>query len=165
MVEHITKPVDVDALVAAILRHARVAGAPQPETPREPAGTGAGGMRPTGLINHEGLGIRFKHDRSFLHKLATTVLQTNAEVPGKLHEAAKRLDFATLTNLAHGLKGMSGNLMIREMQNLAAEAEQAARRSDQAAPDLALQLAALLETVLTELGAYARSLEHEDATP
>jgi HPt (histidine-containing phosphotransfer) domain-containing protein len=59
----------------------------------------------------------------------------------------------TLAFLAHSLKGMSGNLMARQVQELAARAEVAARQARPDALALAEQLAGAMARMLAALAA------------
>lgn len=137
MVDHVYKPFDLDTLIKTIRRHGR-----QPEA--VPAG---------GDIDWRGLAARFGNRDGFVDKLAATLCACHADTAARLRAAAREQDMAQLTALAHTLKGMGGNLMARQLQDLAARTERAART---AAPDtaaLAELLAAAVEEALAALAA------------
>jgi CheY-like chemotaxis protein/HPt (histidine-containing phosphotransfer) domain-containing protein len=140
MVEHITKPIDVDALIAAILRHAAKRPRSAVASPAAPA-----------LIDWPALIARYQGRTTFIDKLLATVLSSNGTVPAKLRLAAQEQDHAGISFLAHGLKGVAGNLQAPALQNLARQTEVAAKTAQAQAATLARELADRMDALLAEL--------------
>ncbi|MCX7166847.1 MAG: PAS domain S-box protein [Rhodocyclales bacterium] len=165
MVEHVTKPIDVDLLVAAILRHVRPAlcapfrGAP-PGTLASSSGVSLRKASAAELIDWPGLLARYGGREAFVATLAAVALESQLDTPARLREAAQKQDLKTMAFIAHTVKGVGGNLMARGLQDLAARAEVAARLDDPAAASLAAELAAELadevEALLVALATRVR---------
>ena len=142
MVEHVTKPIDADVLVAAILRHA---GRPASRATRGPvAGKG-------GPIDWPALLARYNGRQDFVAKLAATALASHQETPSTLRHAAQANDLPSLAFTAHALKGLSGNLMARSVEALARQVEAAARTKEPQAIEAAVELAGEVEVLLAAL--------------
>jgi CheY-like chemotaxis protein len=155
MVEHLAKPIDLEELVAAILRHVR-------QRPRLPApADGAVVSAPAvpepvpgavdAIIDWARLEARFQGKREFVDKLIKTAVDNQAGSPAKLRMAAAGRDYKTLAFTAHSLKGTGGILMADELHALAARAETAAREEGAGALELAEQLAQAVERLLAIL--------------
>lgn len=138
MVEHVTKPIDADVLVAAILRHAG--------RPASGAVTGHGGP-----IDWPALLARYNGRQNFVAKLAATALASHRDTPNTLRQAAQAKDLPALAFAAHALKGLSGNLMARGVEALARQVEAAARAREPEAVDRAVDLASEVELLLVAL--------------
>ena len=167
MVAHITKPIDPEELVAAILAHARRRPAqpqavpisdPSPAATATPFGTAADAVPPAPsfneahhLIDWQVLDKRFRGKQDFIDQLAHSALESHAESPEKLGLFASTGDFKALAFLAHSLKGLSGNLAAPAVQELATQTEQSAKAQDAHAFALARQLADKLVLFLAEL--------------
>ncbi|MBL8487444.1 MAG: response regulator, partial [Rhodocyclaceae bacterium] len=161
MLDYLTKPVEIEALVAAIGHHARrpagdgtpppapaLPAAPEPAPAAAPAPEEA----PTGaapLIDWPGLLARYQGRPAFVGKLAATAVASLATKPGELRAAAA--DAEKLAFLAHGLKGAAGNLMASPVQALALKTELAAKSGDPGMRDLAMELAARVEELTAAL--------------
>jgi len=135
MVEHITKPVDIDQLVATVLRHARHA-------PID-------GIAP--LVDRRQLEGRYGERKAFIAKLLATVRTAHAGTAADLRIAIDAQDMPRLALLAHAIKGTAGNLMSAALQDLAQRTEAAARTRRGEATALAGQLATAIDTLLAEL--------------
>ncbi len=154
MVEHVTKPIDPDLLVAAILRHAR-------PTPAEPVRAVAGPAAPVAvppaptvtadLVDWPALLAQYSGREAFVAKLAAIAVNSQQETVAKLRTAAAQGDREALAFIAHSLKGVAGNLMARGVRDLAARTEAAARLDEPQATSLAIELAAAMEALLDEL--------------
>ena len=132
MVEHVSKPVEIDHLAAVILRH--VAGRDQPPQ-----------------IDRTALRARYGDRRDFLCRLVETVKSAHGDTAARLREAAAAKDLHSLRTLAHTVKGSAGNLHAERLRALAAKAEQAARdEADDAVPK-ARTLADAVDDLLAEL--------------
>jgi PAS domain S-box-containing protein len=134
MVERLTKPVDLDALVSTILQHA---------SPAPP--------RPTTLVDWAALAERLEGVPGLVAKLTATALRSQRETPAKLRDAAAAGDLAALAFMAHNVKGMSGNLSAPRVMELSQRAERAAREAAPEAPALGRELAEHVEALLAEL--------------
>jgi PAS domain S-box-containing protein len=148
MADHVAKPYEVDTLVSAIRRQV---GAGK-EIPR-PAGVpaAAGTREGHGAIDWPALLARFRGRRDFVAKLAETTRASQAETSAKLRAAVGDRDLAALAFLAHGLKGLGGNMAAGGLYRLAAETERAARAGGADALVLGATLADAVDGVLAEL--------------
>jgi CheY-like chemotaxis protein/HPt (histidine-containing phosphotransfer) domain-containing protein len=156
MADHVTKPIDVDELVAAVLKQAGGCGAarlihPTP-IPTDEADVGriSAAHPPLPLIDWPALLARYGGRQAFVEKLARTVLESQADTPAKLRQAAAEQDPAAIAFLAHALKGMAGNLLAAGPRELARQTEAAARAGGDAAVKLAGELANQLANQLAD---------------
>ena len=161
MVEHVAKPVDMEVLVAAILRHVRSRsaghGAVEPlpaanlvslsTAPAEPLPAAPG----TDVIDWAKLEARFRGKREFVDKLVNAAVSSHADSPAKLRALAEAGDFKDLAFIAHALKGAGGNLMAAELHELAARTERSAKAGETHSRDLAVQLALAVERMLAAM--------------
>jgi PAS domain S-box-containing protein len=154
MVEHVTKPIEAEVLVAAILRHA---GRRMVRTALPPASLSNGAVGEDSAsagdntIDWLQLLTHYNGRQAFVSKLATTALNSHRDTPTHLRATAELHDLESLAFTAHALKGLGGNLMARSVQTLAKETEIAARAGQSIAPALANELADALDTLLTAL--------------
>lgn len=151
MLLHLVKPLDPDALVAAIRQFTgggceAVVSVP-PATAIQAVATPPG----TALIDWAGLLRRCNGRDSTVDKLVATVRDAYADTPARLRKAAARSDMESLGFIAHALKGMGGNLEARRLIDLASATEEAARSGRESASALAGELADLLERLNAEL--------------
>ena len=167
MVEHVTKPVFLETLVRVVLFHTRTgndapatlfaAAPPSVASLPAPVAAPAIAKSPTvaasGPIDWVGLLDRYKGNQAFVTRLAASLLDSHGESPARLRELATVLDFSALAFLAHSVKGAVGNLLAESTQQLAFQAEQAARANEPGAAKLAQQLASALEEVLSAIAA------------
>jgi PAS domain S-box-containing protein len=137
MVEHIPKPIDVDALIGAILHHA-------------PPRTHRGAQEP--LVDWAAVMQRYGGREAFIDKLVATVVATYAGTSAELREAAGMADAAGVARAAHGVKGMSGNLSATAVMELATRTEAAAKNARPDAFALAAELAGAVDRLMQELG-------------
>jgi PAS domain S-box-containing protein len=154
MVEHITKPIDLDMLVAAIRRHAGPVSCGRAGTPvavgLSPA-LPAGGATPDSCdcpIDRQALLNHYGGRQAFVDKLLKITLDSQKDTPAQLREAVARQDFGAITFLAHALKGLSANLMAERLQEAAKATEMAARACEPQAAALALEVVGHLENLL-----------------
>jgi len=165
MVDHISKPVDPDALVATILRHLpgfRPAETikPSPETldAAPPALTSA--PPPAlmdGLLDWQALRARFHGRDAFISKLVATAADSLATHGEALSAALAQHDCAALAFEAHSIKGITGNLMATPVAALASAVDEAARRQDAGAFALGEDLARMTSALSGELAAQSPS--------
>lgn len=164
MVEHVAKPIEIDTLVAAILRHVKIINKISDESVGKhaaippPSPVFSYPEATTGLaINWEGLLSRFNGKVAFVNRLVDTVLEAHHETPAQLKMLAKTGDLQQLTFVAHSLKGMAGNMLLSDLQALAKQTEFAARAGDTNTPELANELASAVTELLAALSAQVAS--------
>jgi HPt (histidine-containing phosphotransfer) domain-containing protein len=156
MLDHVTKPIDEEILIEAILRYAGNPGTkgaavsttsdadPQP---KEVAGPG--GNDP--VIDMFALHKRFQGREDFIRKLMDIAINSYQETPEKLRQAVQAGDIEQLQFIAHSLKGVSGNLEARVLNRLALQVESYAKQGHAQTGYRAIELASALEDVLTVL--------------
>ncbi|MBK6971857.1 MAG: PAS domain S-box protein [Sterolibacteriaceae bacterium] len=149
MVEHLAKPIDFEALVAAVLRHVPPRRAATPLAARA-ADYAEGGLPASAAIDWAGLEARFPGRVAFIDRLAETLLRTQSETPARLRAAAAREDRAAIIFIAHTLKGMAGNLMAPRLVERARETEAAGRAESPGLGRLAISLADAMADVIEE---------------
>jgi two-component system, sensor histidine kinase and response regulator len=181
MVDHVTKPIELETLVAAVNKHARRRGTERPGAApiadaAEPAMPTAGNFIPpvpdegaapatptiasagqddTAVIDWAALQERFNGRQAFIDKLVATTLANIGDKAAVLRAAAARGDYAQLAFVAHGLKAVGGNMKASQIHYLGAGAESAARAEQPEALDLAEQLARAVDTLVAALAARA----------
>jgi len=153
MVDHVAKPFDLDELVEAILRYARRTQGMEQRTGHLPAPTLVRQPADGPMNDWAGLEARFGGRCGLVDKLAAAALKGHAAAPEELRAAAARSDFKALAFLAHGIKGMAGNMLAAKAQGIARDAEAAARAGQVDATLLAERLAAAVERMLGEAAA------------
>jgi HPt (histidine-containing phosphotransfer) domain-containing protein len=148
---HVAKPIDLDVLVGSILQHRRPpAGAPT-ETPAQPPVE----TPPVALVEHDALAARYPGRPDFVARLLGVFASSNAGTAQRIEDAASAADWATLAELAHGLKGSAGNISATPLRQQAALTEEAARNGAPEAGHHAARLAELLRRCLAEIRAGA----------
>lgn len=172
MVERLVKPVEIDALVNAIRRHARTYRR-SAETVEAPASAGmavpaagepSGAAKPpaeerTGVIDWVAVEARFRGKKAFVDRLAASMIASHAGTPSRLRELARGEQWDELVFLAHTLKGSCGNLGADVVHDLAEQAETAARDRRGDRLEWAERLALALEALLAALQARLRERE------
>ncbi len=131
MNDHLTKPIDPDALFAAVARWAKPASAqeaialvdPKPATP-ESFIPSIEGVDITDGLKRVGGNARLY--RSLLHQFCVKQSETDIQIAEALHGG----DRETAERLAHTLKGIAGTIGMSELQAKAANVEQAIRQGD-----------------------------------
>jgi len=175
MREHLTKPIDLDLLVATILRllpperraaiDAPAAASRKTIDSALTAAETAVRSAPTSesaavapffapdpsMIDWQALRARFNGRQAFIDKLVSTTLMSNMGRAAALRNAARQNDFETVACIAHDLKGMAGNMKAQPIYALGAETEAAARAGKAETAILAERLAAASETLMAEL--------------
>jgi CheY-like chemotaxis protein/HPt (histidine-containing phosphotransfer) domain-containing protein len=140
MLDHVTKPIMLDVLVASIQRHARKVSPPQPQPQPQPQ-----------AVNWAALNERFTGRQAFIAKLVATTLASSTPKLQALRDATARQDLGQLAEVAHFLKGTAAAIKAAAVEALAAQAESAARAGQSQALALAAQLAIALEELLAAL--------------
>jgi PAS domain S-box-containing protein len=153
MVEHVSKPIDPDRLVTAILAHcpADGRGSAGQAAPRRTAD----GDRPEpAVLDRAALERRYSGRNSMIGKLVHLAVASSREAGVKLRQAADDGDLPTLRFLAHSVKGMAGNLEARRSFEAAKALESAARDCSADAAALGLRLAGELRLLEAELALF-----------
>ncbi|WP_198402787.1 PAS domain S-box protein [Methylomonas koyamae] len=157
MKDRVTKPVDENALVKAILKALpyRVAlPAVAPDLTPLPAATVPKPDAPPSstLIDWQAMLERFDGRQAFVDKIIDNALdgsqQQNLE---KLRLAAEQGDLAAIKFVAHNLKAFAGIFQAQGLLQLAQQTEAAARDGNAAATASATELADVLQQILQEL--------------
>jgi two-component system sensor histidine kinase/response regulator len=153
MVEHVSKPIDPDELVAVILRFV----GPGDRFPPGPTLKASelrhfAGPNPAGLVDWPALMAQYGGREEFVAKLATMAVTGQRDVPARLRSAADaRATWDGLAFAAHSLKAIGGNLKAHGVKELAARTESAAKAREPQAAALAAELADLFDALLAEL--------------
>ena len=153
MVEHLAKPIDIEALVAAVLRHvsSRAAATRFAADAGRVVADAAPAVIPP--IDWKALEARFPGRAAFIDRLAETLLQTQSETPAKLREAAAHDERAAIVFIAHTLKGMAGNLVAPRLLELSRNTEAAGRAESADLGRLAVSLADAMAEVIDAMKA------------
>jgi len=160
MVDHVTKPIDIDTLVNAIHKYAfwkpRVTGRfPQQQAAGARATSMVGQLSAVPasgqLIDWAGLNKRYNNRQDFIRRILGTASASQNEMPQKLRSAIRQADLEAIRFMAHNLKGTAGNLEAPKLLDLASETEMHARAGEDKAMKLAEELARQVESLLTEL--------------
>ena len=151
MVDHVTKPIDLDILIAAILRQAPARPTPLITRATDTPATAPAAEAVNAGIDWTALSDRYDGRQTFIGKLLNTVLTTQAETPEQLRDAAQRRDMAALAFIGHSIKGVTGNVEARALHELARRLQEGARGSHAEAAGLGLQLADGLDTLLASI--------------
>jgi len=149
MVDLVTKPVAIDALVAAILRQLR------PGATRPPPSATPTRSAPDTPIDWDTLAGRFNHNHDFIRQLLATVVESHAGSSDALREAARQGGFGNIAAVSHKVAGMARNIEAGELAALALACEAAARREDGASLAQAHTLADMLDRILARLAGPA----------
>ena len=148
---HVAKPIDLDVLVGSILQHRRPPAGEPTETPAQPPVE----TPPVALVEHDALAARYPGRPDFVARLLGVFASSNAGTAQRIEDAASAADWATLAELAHGLKGSAGNISATPLRQQAALTEEAARNGAPEAGHHAARLAELLRRCLAEIRAGA----------
>jgi PAS domain S-box-containing protein len=143
MVDHVTKPIDPDALFAALARwtkpHKAAAAAPTAApAPVEGGVPEIAGVDVAGALKRVAGNKRLY--RSLLDQFATK--QSDADL--RITEALANGDREGAERLAHTLKGIAGNIGIGSVQAAAAKLEKAIREGDSETPNIVAELKSVL---------------------
>ena len=164
MQEHVTKPINLDVLVEAILRHvhredsmapAKTHAAALPDASANlPAATAATNQE---IIDWAALSERFSGRQAFIDKLLATTLAHNCDNAAALRTAISQQDYGTIAFIAHNLKGTGASLMADRLRAIGEKTETAARAGKAETLGLASQLADALDELLATLGSRKSS--------
>lgn len=130
MVDHITRPVDIDNLVATIKRHNPTIAA-LPESSANLQSTEANDTINTletppeseAIVDWSALHKRYNGRDNIIKTLATTFVSSYKETPADIRRAIHAKDSAALSAIAHGMKGSAGYLEAHQLLRLATLSE------------------------------------------
>ncbi len=160
MRERITKPIDVNALVAAIRQNVPdlLALADQSQALMDDDVKQAESAiieQQGGVIDWPSFLQRYEGRQAFIDKLVLNALDgVQRQNIIKLRQAADETDGDIIKFVAHSLKGLAGVFQAQSLLELAQQTEVAAKNQQQDQVVLARQLADTLQTLLTELENY-----------
>ncbi|HMY50124.1 MAG TPA: ATP-binding protein, partial [Rhodocyclaceae bacterium] len=143
MVATVTKPIDIEVLVSALLEHVGGAGRialPAPEPRPTPV--------PEAIIEWTALSDRYPGMGTLIDRITTLFVAHHAHDGERLRQMADAVDLHALEALAHELKGVGGTLCAPEVERLAVRTLAAARAGTADAVELARALADALERLL-----------------
>lgn len=135
MVDHITKPVDIDNLVKAIQRHissndtAELIAKDTAEI-NDITATQETPSESDTIIDWSALHERYKDRDQIIKTLATTFVSSYKETPAEIRRAIHAKDSAALSSIAHGMKGSAGYLEARQLHALASLTETQVKKND-----------------------------------
>ena len=150
MAAHVSKPVDIDTLVATILRLVTpwAVGAVEEST----ASTASAGAsdQPVDWPTLEKRMVK----AAVLRKTLESLLQHHADTPAELRRRMLSTDPEPVRVIAHNLRGIAGMLAANPTRQAAENLEDSIRNTRALAPEKAEHLASCLDTLLTEVRAY-----------
>ncbi len=174
MRDRVTKPIDADDLVRAILQHISPKASAdniidtnqEPILETESQAVSEVDTRPVlevkSLIDWLAMLQRYNGRQAFIDKLINSALDGNhQENVHKLRDAAERQDYATIKFIAHSLKGVAGVFESQRLLDQAQQTEQAAKNHQENTTMLGIELADLLQCFLAELQ-YGEQAKHEE---
>ncbi|MBF0255607.1 MAG: PAS domain S-box protein [Gammaproteobacteria bacterium] len=170
MVDHVSKPIDEELLIATLRRHClnrprRVQAAPAvaeprpspesaPESAPEPAQSPSapqGDCLPGGLIDWALIQEKYGQRKGLLTKLVGLALAEIEPMSINLRQLAEAQDYAACAFQAHKLKNVTATLRAPQLTDMALAAEQAARAEQAECFELIRNLASLSEVYAEEL--------------
>jgi two-component system sensor histidine kinase/response regulator len=130
MNDHVSKPIDPDALFATLMRWAKPRPRPavESESPRNPARAADDVILPeiAGINLADGLN-RVAGNRRLYRDLLGQFAAKQGDAAGQISAALKTEDLKLAERIAHTVKGVAGNLGITEVQSAAQKLEKAIR--------------------------------------
>jgi PAS domain S-box-containing protein len=165
MVDHITKPIDPDALFATLARWTKQRETPVATAKPQPA------PADKELPHIEGIDIdgglkRVAGNKRLYRSLLQQFVAKQADTPARIEEALGKGDRESAERLAHTLKGVAGNIGIGVVQAAAAKVEKAIRDGDTSVEVLAALKSVLgpqVESIRTALGEAAPAAVQAEA--
>jgi len=157
MNDHVTKPIDPDALFAALKRWARpraqAAATPGEKPVEKPAPVTSDVILPAiEGIDIEGGLKRVAGNKRLLRSLLEQFAQKQADAGSQIAEALRNQDYELASRIAHTVKGVAGNLGIGAIQAAAEKIERGIREKDQTVSGLLPEFEAALASMSQRIG-------------
>jgi CheY-like chemotaxis protein/HPt (histidine-containing phosphotransfer) domain-containing protein len=135
MADIVSKPIDLEHLVA-VIRHHVLSAAPAPAID-----AASGSAAVPGYIDFDVLQARWKRSPGMAARLLTMFLDRREEEAGELRNAAAAGDLERIRFISHGLKSVLGSIEAAHGARLAADTQDAATGGEPGATALARSLA------------------------
>jgi PAS domain S-box-containing protein len=140
MNDHVTKPIDPDALFATLARWTKPRKASTPA-----AGDGSQGVDSEAPLEIEGIDVagalnRVAGNKRLYRRLLKQFVAKESDTDMRIGEALSKGDREGAERLAHTLKGLAGTLGIASVQDPAAKVEKAIRNGDADVPGFLAEL-------------------------
>lgn len=155
MCDHVAKPVEREVLVQAIAKQVRpevFSCLADPDTLQaaqsQTAPDGGGAERIDWVV----LAQQYHGQEAFLMRLLQMFHTTTVDKPDQLREAALAGQFGRIAEIAHGIKGLSGDILPAGIRQLARKTEQSATDQSAQSGELSRRLAVALDVLLNEVG-------------
>ena len=164
MVEHVTKPVELDPLVEVLRKHARrpaVGVADRADLSMQPDTAAKGHV----VVDWDALLAQYRGNQTLVAKMVQVALASEGSSVARLRDAAGRSDLDAIAFVAHRIKGMSANFGAEVVRAFAGETELAARAGEPAAATRALRLADLMDEFLRVLAGPRSERARQDPHP
>ena len=152
MNDHVSKPIDPDALFATLLRWAK----PKPKAPQElraPASQpSSDGLLPqiAGIHLEDGV-KRVAGNRRLYRDLLSQFAAKQSDAATQISAALQSGDSKLAERIAHTVKGVAGNLAINEVHSAAQNLEKAIREQQPSVPSLLEQFAIILRKQIASI--------------
>lgn len=149
MVATITKPIDIDMLVATVLNHV----GPPHHTPVVPPQVFDVSPQPATrtIIDWDTLAKRYPTRPEFIDRLVTLSIQCHENDAEQLRRLVIAGEVSEIAKLAHALKGMAGNINAPEVEKTAISVMHAVRTASAEALNHAHELAGAVEQLIAAL--------------
>ncbi len=159
MAEHVSKPVDLNLLCKAILQHVHSDVLTQTQKTLELPGecTKVIDIEPDSLIDWQQVDHRFQNRYEFIDKLLQTIINHEQDTSDKLRNAADQYQLEQISNIAHALKSVAGNIFSDRLLQLSIVVEQKANAGSLDTTHEACMLADLLDEILLKIKARLSS--------
>jgi signal transduction histidine kinase/ligand-binding sensor domain-containing protein/CheY-like chemotaxis protein len=160
MNDHLSKPIDPDALFNTLLRWAK----PKPKPASGPQVTAFKGAGEVVLREIEGINVedglrRVAGNRVLYRDLLLQFAQKQADAAAQISAAIERRDSKLAERIAHTVKGVAGTLGMGQVQSAAQRVEKAIREGNDSVPSLVEQFAITLRVQITALHRKLRDFE------
>ena len=142
----VTKPIDEDTLIQAVLSWI-----PRPSHPGDGKPKSAA-FSTLPAVDWKALLARFRGRRQTVANLIDLAVPTNEARIRTLRQLAEAGDVGQIAEVAHGLKGVAGTMAALEVEALAIRTLECARTGDGSIRDQAITLAEALERLVAVLG-------------
>lgn len=158
MVDHVSKPIDINILNAVILRHVKAKAINQPheqaatEISQSPTTSASAYIHPLPeMIDWDVLLKRFNGNAAFVDKLIQTFITSHQHTPQKLELAIQNQDFQQIAFIAHNLKSVAANLAAYALHEQTLLTEAAVKQKQADALTQAERLSICLKALLDNL--------------